>query len=382
LVFALAAYLTYTYVVTPQLASIDDKETTLLFWERQATAVASAPAELAALEAEHEVINSDIQAIGEEYFSMVSEQEELILLMNELLMTPGIRESSIQFSQPQRTSIAGGSAVLQTINTSVQGTYESVWAFLRGVWAFEERIMLSNLTIAPGDTNQYTGNLSLSLYDLSNVTNRHNRLIHWFNREDFVKDNPFTPLPGQPFLGIRYLLASDSLDQLRQYVKFADIGGHWAEDEIDSFGEQGLVFGDANNRFYPDSPISRGELVVLLDGYFKWPMPEDPIDLTQFIDFREIGSYESNMARAVFKGFLNQYIVGYGDGYLRPNAPVSYAEFNDIMSRIFEDPGFSWEDHALAILETTGHRSVGLVDLSRSMTRAEAIYFLTLLPTP
>lgn len=383
LFFGVAAYAVYTYVVTPQLATLKEKQVLLQHWQLQKDELDKAPATLAQLASEHQNINTGIETIGLKHFSRLDEQEEVILLMNELFATPGIKDLSFSFAQLQPTEIAGGKAEAQVINVTFEASYQSLWALLRRIWAFDETIMVSNMALRPNanNANLFSGTVSLKLHDLSELTERHNSIIYWFNRENFIKENPFTPLPGQPFIGMRYFLASGSSDELPQYVKFADIGGHWAEEAIDTFGEQRLAFGDGNNRFYPDMPITRGELVVLLDGYFNWETPSDPVDLTRFSDYMDIGNYHTAMARAVFKGFLNGYIVGYGDGTLKPHAPVSYAEFNDIMSRILKEPGFTWETPATAIRTTTGHVSVGLTDISRAMTRAEAVYYLNMLPT-
>lgn len=380
LFFAAVAYAAYTFLVVPQWADIEEKQAEIQFWQRQREAVDRAPATLAALQEELTVIEEGMTEVGDRYFSMLNTQEEVILLMNELLQTQGVRDLSISFSPVQEVRIESGVVNRQTVSVSLTSPYASLWQLLRSIWAFDEQIIVSSLSITGNEEGGLNVQTVLQLHDVSGITKVFNPLVYWFNLEDWVKANPFTPLPGQMFPGIRYWLTSVTLDEMRTYIKFADIRGHWAEAAIDAFGEERLVFGDGANRFFPDSPITRGEMVVLLDGYFKWPMPEDPIDLTNFVDYREIGSYSSIMARAVFKGFVSGYIVGYDDRTLRPNSPMSYEEFANVMSRIYGDPTFTWERGAEEILEATGHRSVGLTDISRPMTRAEAVYYLYLQP--
>ena len=380
LFFAAVAYAAYTFLVVPQVADIDAKNAEIQFWERQREAVSRAPETLASLQEQLVEIEEGMTEIGDNYFSRLDVQEEVILLMNELLSTQGVRDLSISFSPVQEVRIESGVVKRQTVNLTLTSPYASLWQLLRSIWAFDEQIIVSSLSITANEEGGLNVQTVLQLHDVSAFTGVFNPLVYWFNIEDWVKANPFTPLPGQFFPGIRYWLTSVTLDEMRNYIKFADIRGHWAEAAIDAFGEERLVFGDEANRFFPDAPITRGEMVVLLDGYFRWPMPEDPIDLTKFVDYREIGSYASIMARAVFKGFLNGYIVGYSDGYLRPNAPLTYEEFTDIMRRISGDNTFTWADAAQEILESTGHRSVGLTDISRPMTRAEAVYYLHMQP--
>lgn len=374
--FALSAYLVYSFVVVPQLAQISEREAELANLQALEVRVNRAPGDLQALILEHESISLDISDLATGYFTSLNHQEELILLLHELVSLPGLTDPSLALSQLAPSSFGGAPAQLQTISLSLEGSYDTIWDFLRSVWGFEKRILLNNLTLSASENDMFSAGTNLQMYDISQTSQVFESLVIWFNRPDFVKENPFSPLPGQPFVGRRYLLASDSLDLLRRYVPFVDIRGHWAEDEINELGEKRVVFGDSANRFYPNSPISRGELVVLLDSHFQWPVPDEPIDLTVFPDYVDIGSYQSAMARAVFKGFLNEYIVGYGDGYLRPNNPVTYAEFNDIMGRILELPGYSWQVPAQELLNQTGHRSVGLADSGAQMTRAEAVYYV------
>jgi len=235
--------------------------------------------------------------------------------------------------------------------------------------------------MAKGETTRLSGQISMDLHDLSDMTKAADNLVVWFNRDTFVKGNPFTALPGEPFIGTRYLMKSDSLVAAQTaYVKFADITGHWAENAIDNFGSKRLVYGDANNLFYPDAPLTRGELIILLDGLFEWPTPAQPVDLTKFTDYMELGRYESVMAKAIFKGFLSEFIIGYEDGTLRPNNPITYEEFDLVMQKVLEQPDFTWTTEAAKIQAATGHVSAGLTDKTASMTRAEAVYFLNTVP--
>jgi Tfp pilus assembly protein PilO len=381
LLFAAIGYAAYTFLVVPQWADIEAKEAEVQFWQRQREAVDQAPATLAALQEELTVIEEGMTEVGDKYFSMLNTQEEVILLMNELLSTQGVTDLSVSFSPVQEVRIESGVVNRQTVSVTLTSPYASLWQLLRSIWAFDEQIIVNSLSITGNEEGGLNVQTVLQLHDVSHITKVFNPLVYWFNIEDWVKDNPFTPLPGQFFPGIRYWLTSVTLDEMRNYIKFVDIRGHWAEEAIDAFGEERLVFGDGANRFFPDSPITRGEMVVLLDGYFQWPMPEDPIDLTNFVDYREIGSYSSTMARAVFKGFVSGYIVGYDDRTLRPNAPMSYEEFANVMSRIYGDPSFTWEAAAEEIFTATGFRSVGLTDISRPITKAEAVYYLYTQPT-
>lgn len=381
LAFAILGYFTFKYVVTPQWAALDDKTAVLNQWQAKKADLENIDQTMAQLNQEWTLLDGEIQTIGKKYFSLLEEQEEIILLFNELMKTPGVRDVSLNFDEPQVQTIEGGQAKLQTIQVAYEGEYTALWNLLKAIWKFDNRIMVSGLNMAKGETTRLSGQITVELHDLSEMTKVADNLVVWFNKDTFVKGNPFTPLPGEPFTGTRYLMKSDSLVAAQMaYVKFADITGHWAESAIDNFGRKRLVYGDANNMFYPDAALTRGELIILLDGLFKWPTPAQPVDLTKFSDYMELGRYESVMAKAIFKGFLNEYIIGYADGTLRPNNPITYEEFDLVMKKVLEQPDFTWKTQADEILSKTGYSSAGLNDKNASMTRAEAIYFLNALP--
>jgi len=381
LLFAVIGYFTFKYIVTPQWAQLDEKEVVLNEWKAKKAELETIDQTLAQLNTEWSALDGEIQTIGSKYFSLVEEQEEIILLFNELLKTPGVKDVSLNFAEPQMLEIEGGQAKLQTVQVAYEGEYTSLWNLLKAIWKFDNRIMVSGLNMAKGETTLLSGQISMDLHDLSDMTKAADNLVVWFNRDTYVKGNPFTPLPGEPFIGTRYLMKSDSLVAAQTaYVKFADIAGHWAENAIDNFGSKRLVYGDANNLFYPNAPLTRGELIILLDGLFEWPTPAQPVDLTEFTDYMELGRYESVMAKAIFKGFLSEFIIGYDDGTLRPNNPITYEEFDLVMQKVLEQPDFSWTVEAAKIQERTGHASAGLTDKNASMTRAEAVYFLNTVP--
>jgi hypothetical protein len=381
LLFAVLGYFTFVYIVQPQWVALDEKEIVLDTWEAKQAELDNIEQTMAQLNTQWAALDEEIQTIGVKYFSLVDEQEEIILLFNELLKTPGVKDVSLNFTDPQVLDIEGGIAKLQSVQIAYESEYTALWNLLKAIWKFDNRIMVSGLNMAKGETTLLSGQIALDLHDLSEMTKASENLVVWFNKDTFVKGNPFTPLPGEAFAGTRYLMKSDSLVATQAtYTKFVDITGHWAEAAIDNFGRQRFVYGDAENRFFPDAPLTRGELIILLDGLFKWPTPAQPVDLTKFTDYMELGRYESVMAKAIFKGYLSEYIIGYQDGTLRPNNPITYEEFSLVMQKVLEQPDFKWAEEAARLETATGHASAGLTDNKASMTRAEAIYFLNALP--
>ncbi|MFD2370451.1 S-layer homology domain-containing protein [Brevibacillus sp. GCM10020057] len=52
-------------------------------------------------------------------------------------------------------------------------------------------------------------------------------------------------------------------------VTFQDLNGHWAEQSVNELAKLGIVKGNARQLFYPNSPISRGEALAMLNRVFE-----------------------------------------------------------------------------------------------------------------
>lgn len=398
LAFAGAAYLVFQYVVTPQLTAVKALEKTRAGWEQKKQDLATIDNKIQKLDTELKDINTEIHTIGNGYFSLLEEQEEIIVVLNELLQVAEISDKSITFEPLKKEAVnappKGKSkskdknpkdtlTMVQNVRLAYEGNYKTLWSLLRGLWSFEKNIMITDLsisTISPKDTlsglsEQLSGDIGLKLYDLSDITQYSGNLIQWTESGSFRKANPFEPSIDGAFPGTRYILNRGDTE-ISQYVKFSDIAGHWAESAIDNFGNKQLITGDLANRYFPDNSITRGELVIMLDKAFKWETPSDPVDLTGFSDYSELGQSLSAMEKAFYKGYLNKYFVGYADGSLKPNAPITYEEFELVMGRVLKQPEFKWSEAAAAIEANAGYRSPGIDNKSAFMTRAEAVYFL------
>ncbi len=392
LLFCFAAYFLFRYVVTPQLAHLEVLKSDLATWEAKKQALDVIDETMARYGQQQEDLSNQLETIGNNYFSSLSEEEESIIVMNELLRDAELKDISIAFSPLTGGVSQGGAsaaatnaapapdvsgALVQKISVTYSGTYDALWKALGSFWNFQKCIEVDSVTIGPeADGSGYiTGEIGLSLYDLSPITELSKNIVIWSDNGQFRRANPFLNIGGEVFTGTRYILdLSDSTTVL--YVKFSDIASNWAEAAIDNFGSRYLITGDAENKFHPDDPMTRGEFVMLLDKYFNWEAPADAVDLTIFSDYAELGSSLSAMEKGFYKGYMMGYFIGYDDGTLRPNSPTLYKEFNLVMGKILNQPEFAWKDAALVIQQQTGYTSPGLIDENAPMTKAEVVYFL------
>ncbi|MBO7748158.1 S-layer homology domain-containing protein [Paenibacillus sp. MWE-103] len=106
----------------------------------------------------------------------------------------------------------------------------------------------------------------------------------------------------------------------------ADIGGHWAEQEIRQWIAQGLIGGYEDGNFRPDKAVTRAEFVALVNRAFGFARTGG----AAFGDL-EAGDWSyADFQKAAAAG----YIAGYGDGTVHPNAPVTRQEIAVIAQRL------------------------------------------------
>lgn len=160
-----------------------------------------------------------------------------------------------------------------------------------------------------------------------------------------------------------------------------DYTGHWAQDDFESWVENGLITGYGNGVYKPDQNITRAEWVSLVNRVFNLQIQ----DGGAFSDVAEGSAYYSEIMKAVSAG----YVTGYSDGTFRPGQPVSRQEAAVMLYRLFQlDAGAAavapkdaaelpeWSREAVLTLLGDGFLS-GYEDGSfkgvRPVTRAEAL---------
>jgi len=99
---------------------------------------------------------------------------------------------------------------------------------------------------------------------------------------------------------------------------FSDIHGHWAEPQITSWMEQGLIKGYGDGSFRPNHTITRAEFVALVNRSFGLRQAGD----VPFHDINETHWAYSDVAIAVQSG----YISGYQDGTFGAERKISRQE--------------------------------------------------------
>ena len=65
---------------------------------------------------------------------------------------------------------------------------------------------------------------------------------------------------------------------------YHDIRGHWAKDEINTYVRRKYISGYKDNTFRPDSYMTRGQLLMVLNKIYKWDLPENVSEVKTYND--------------------------------------------------------------------------------------------------
>jgi|GEM_PF-3074040 len=169
--------------------------------------------------------------------------------------------------------------------------------------------------------------------------------------------------------------ASASTNVIANASSFVDIRGHWAEETIVKWSEQGLVKGQSADRFNPNASITRAELAALINKAAG--MNEEAA-----IAFTDVASgkwYYIEVAKAIGAG----YMQGYADGTFKPEAAISRQELAVLIVRLLgieeQEPAATYADVANAPAWSRG--AIGAVIEAGIMSGKSEGQFSPLTPT-
>jgi hypothetical protein len=114
-------------------------------------------------------------------------------------------------------------------------------------------------------------------------------------------------------------------------ISFADISGHWAEDNIKRAVELGFIKGYGDDTFRPDREVSRAEFAVMIHGAFDYEE-----NSTAWMQFKDQNLMEP-WSRAAISALTTEGIInGYDDNTFRPGRSIVRSEMAVMMASILK----------------------------------------------
>lgn len=174
-------------------------------------------------------------------------------------------------------------------------------------------------------------------------------------------------------------------------ARSSDIRGHWAEQLLTGWQDQGLLKGYPDGSMKPDKALTRAELMAMINRYFHFTAEK----VVTFPDLKTGQWQYAEAARALQAG----YIAGYQDGMIHPDQIVSREEAAVMLAKVlkagavndsellkpFKDSAHvsAWSRQALASLVQQGKLGGyedGTLRPKSPLTRAEGVALISRLP--
>ncbi|WZL82711.1 S-layer homology domain-containing protein [Vallitaleaceae bacterium 9-2] len=319
-----------------------------------------------------------IEQKAAQYFN-TTPQEELILLFNDFLNIPFLEGTLLSFRTPEQVEIEGITFQKDVIEITSEGQYGSVVNVFKNMWQFQKHVNMTYANLSKKSIDEVVGQMELAVYTLVADVNIKDQLYEWYIDDLFYKEDPFAPYQPNPE-AVRYIYTQEDQGLFNYDLNYAftDIEGHYMEAEINEFLQAGYLFLDPYMTFKPDTPITRGEFIVMMDKVYGWESvnEEDTMDLTSFDDYDELGSLENAFAKAIYRGYISGIIEGYTDNTLRPRNPITYGEIEYIMNNIKGTQDYSFANIGNALVADKGVPAKNWSNLNGQLTKAEAVYLL------
>ncbi len=131
-------------------------------------------------------------------------------------------------------------------------------------------------------------------------------------------------------------------------VAFDDIGGHWAQGNIQSLAAKGVVAGVGNNLFDPERNVTRAEFVRMLLVAFETVLPADAATDVTFHDVPADAWYAADVNKGAALGF----VTGYPDETFKPDNQISREEMAVMVSKFVDSVKLDLKESVQAIAFT------------------------------
>ena len=179
-------------------------------------------------------------------------------------------------------------------------------------------------------------------------------------------------------------IALGALPSAQVFAASSDIDGHWAQQQILTFAENGYIAGDGTGNYLPNQIMTRAQFAAVINrvmGYTK----ESP-SIANYTDVEDSAWYRSDLAKALSAGYMS----GTSATTMSPNQPVTREQAAVMIVRLLEEntsvdlsvlDDFTdrGDISALAKLISDGYLygADGKLMPQKSMTRAEGIALLS-----
>ena len=184
-------------------------------------------------------------------------------------------------------------------------------------------------------------------------------------------------------------IALGALPSAQVFAASSDIDGHWAQQQILTFAENGYIAGDGTGNDLPNQIMTRAQFAAVINRVMGYT--EESPSIANYTDVEDSAWYRSDLAKALSAGYMS----GTSATTMSPNQPVTREQAAVMIVRLLEentsvdlsvlddftDRGdiSAFAVNAMAKLISDGYLygADGKLMPQKSMTRAEGIALLS-----
>lgn len=122
--------------------------------------------------------------------------------------------------------------------------------------------------------------------------------------------------------------AATTQHKVQQKSSASDIAGHWAEETLQKWKDEGYLNGDQLGNINPNGAITRAQLAAVINRSFQF----DSKTSISYSDVKTTAWYYEDLSIAASQG----YMKGYSNGSFKPDAQVTRQELAVILSALLD----------------------------------------------
>ena len=126
-------------------------------------------------------------------------------------------------------------------------------------------------------------------------------------------------------------IALGALPSAQVFAASSDIDGHWAQQQILTFAENGYIAGDGTGNYLPNQIMTRAQFAAVINRVMGYT--EESPSIANYTDVEDSAWYRSDLAKALSAGYMS----GTSATTMSPNQPVTREQAAVMIVRLLEE---------------------------------------------
>ncbi|QEK12133.1 LysM peptidoglycan-binding domain-containing protein [Crassaminicella thermophila] len=190
----LIGYVYVYFIIGPQMTKLKGLKKDIQTFQSQIEKSEKIVASKDRIEKEYNKLKGEVSLIEKKFFSS-TEQENIIVLLNEMLKDSALKVSAIDFSELKTEDVKEYTLDVITVHLPFEGSYDALLDFIKKIREYEKKIIVNGLHIENSKDGNLSGSIYLDFYSLPDKANN-DYMNEYFSNHESGKENPFIPFDG------------------------------------------------------------------------------------------------------------------------------------------------------------------------------------------